>query len=252
MPPDLELPVERGCPFAAPAGYARLREQAPINRAHLVTGPEVWVVSGHEESRAVLADRRFSANRGDENFPLVDSDPAARQRFRDQPPVMLSMDGEQHAATRRVVLGEFTMKRLNALEPRIQAIVDGFIDDILATGQRPVDLVQALSLPVPSLVICELLGAPYTTMTSSRAAPPRRSAGACPQRSGRDRTLDHASLVSMALLLASVRTWPGWSCASSSTRCSAASGLRLAKPVDDLAFKTDAGLYGAYELPVTW
>jgi cytochrome P450 len=159
---DLELPVERGCPSAAPAGYARLREQAPINRAHLVTGPEVGVVSGHEESRAALADRRFSANRGDENFPLVDPDPAARQRFRGQPPVMLSMDGEQHAATRRAVLGEFTMKRLNALEPRIQAIVDGFIDDILATEQRPVDLVQALSLPVPSLVICELLGAPYT------------------------------------------------------------------------------------------
>jgi hypothetical protein len=50
---ELELPVERGCPFAAPEGYARLREQAPINRAHLVNGPDVWVISGHEESRAV-------------------------------------------------------------------------------------------------------------------------------------------------------------------------------------------------------
>ena len=127
-----------------------------------MTGPQVWVVSGHEESRAVLADRRLSSNRADENFPLVDPDPTARQRFRNQPPVMISMDGEEHAATRRAVLGEFTMKRLNALEPRIQAIVDEFIDAILATERRPVDLVQALSLPVPSLVICELLGAPYT------------------------------------------------------------------------------------------
>jgi cytochrome P450 len=47
-----------------------------------------------------------------------------------------------------------------ALRPRIQEIVDEFIDKMLASDQ-PVDLVQALSLPVPSLVICEMLGAPY-------------------------------------------------------------------------------------------
>ncbi|MFG6201282.1 hypothetical protein [Nonomuraea sp. JJY05] len=72
------------------------------------------------------------------------------------------MDGAEHAAARRQVIGEFTVKRLAALRPRIQAIVDHFIDDLLATDHRPVDLVQALSLPVPSLVICELLGVPYT------------------------------------------------------------------------------------------
>ncbi|MEO3798379.1 cytochrome P450, partial [Nonomuraea sp. B10E15] len=60
------------------------------------------------------------------------------------------------------VVGEFTVKRLAALRPRIQDIVDHFVDGMLATDQRPVDLVQALSLPVPSLVICELLGVPYT------------------------------------------------------------------------------------------
>ncbi|MEQ4726317.1 cytochrome P450, partial [Nonomuraea sp. B19D2] len=60
------------------------------------------------------------------------------------------------------MIGEFTVKRLAALRPRIQDIVDHFIDDLLATDQRPVDLVRALSLPVPSLVICELLGVPYT------------------------------------------------------------------------------------------
>jgi cytochrome P450 len=53
------------------------------------------------------------------------------------------------------------VKRVNAMRPRIQEIVDGLIDDILAS-EEPVDLVEKLSLPVPSLVICELLGVPYS------------------------------------------------------------------------------------------
>ncbi|GAA3235172.1 cytochrome P450 [Nonomuraea helvata] len=159
---DLELPVERGCPFAPPAEYERLREHAPISRTRLASGAEVWWVSGHAEGRAVLADRRFSSDRRKDGFPVLNVDAATLQQLRSQPPLMIGMDGEEHAAARRPVIGEFTVKRLAALRPRVQEIVDRFIDDMLATDQRPVDLVQALSLPVPSLVISELLGVPYT------------------------------------------------------------------------------------------
>ncbi|TDD54972.1 cytochrome P450 [Nonomuraea terrae] len=157
-----ELPVERGCPFAPPAEYERLRERAPISKVHLTGGTEVWWVSGHEESRAVLADRRFSSDRRKDGFPILNVDATTLRQVRSQPPLMIGMDGAEHAATRRPVISEFTAKRLAALRPRIQDIVDHFIDDLLATEQRPVDLVRTLSLPVPSLVISELLGAPYT------------------------------------------------------------------------------------------
>jgi cytochrome P450 len=128
------------------------------------------------------------------------------------------------------------MKRLNAMRPRIQEIVDGFVDDMLAAEQHPVDLVQALSLPVPSLVICELLGAPYTDhdfFQSRTATAIRRSLPSADRQraflelrayideliTGKesapgddlfsrliakqraDGTFDHASLVSMAFLL---------------------------------------------------
>ncbi|PSK87495.1 cytochrome P450 [Murinocardiopsis flavida] len=159
---DLELPVERGCPFAPPAEYERLREQAPITRITLPGGTQAWWVSAHREGRAVLADRRFSSDRRNDGFPLFNLNAATLRQFRSQPPLMVGMDGAEHAAARRPVIGEFTVRRLAALRPRIQDIVDRFIDDMLATEHRPVDLVQALSLPVPSLVICELLGAPYT------------------------------------------------------------------------------------------
>ncbi|RVX47684.1 cytochrome P450 [Nonomuraea polychroma] len=158
---DLELPVERGCPFAPPAEYERLREQAPISRIRLTSGGKAWWVSGHEEGRAILADPRFSSDKRKDGFPLFTLDAATLQQLRSQPPLMLGMDGAEHSAARRPVIGEFTVKRLAALRPRIQDIVDHFIDDMLAADQRPVDLVQALSLPVPSLVICELLGVPY-------------------------------------------------------------------------------------------
>ncbi|MGW3347380.1 cytochrome P450 [Nonomuraea rubra] len=232
---DLQLPVERSCPFAPPAAYEQLREQAPIVKIRLRSGGEAWWVSGHEAARTVLADPRFSSDKRKDGFPLFTLDAATLQQLRSQPPLMLGMDGAEHSATRRPVISEFTVKRLAALRPRVQDIVDHFIDDLLATDQHPVDLVQALSLPVPSLVICELLGVPYTDhdffqsrttmMVSRTSVEDRRRAFAelrayiddlltrkeseagddlfSRQIAGQRRqgTLDHAGLVSLAFLL---------------------------------------------------
>jgi cytochrome P450 len=70
------------------------------------------------------------------------------------------MDDPEHARLRRMVTASFTTKRVAAMRPAVQKIVDGLIDDMLA-GSKPVDLVEAFALPMPSLVICELLGVPY-------------------------------------------------------------------------------------------
>jgi cytochrome P450 len=154
------FPGLRSCPFATPAQYAPMRDK-PITKVPLsVNNQEVWWVSRHGDARAVLNDRRFSSDRRKENFPLFNDDADTRERFRKQKPSMIGLDGAEHATARRAVVGEFTVRRMAALRPRIQEIVDEFIDKMLASDQ-PVDLVQALSLPVPSLVICEMLGAPY-------------------------------------------------------------------------------------------
>src|SRR5262249_45208365 len=72
----------------------------------------------------------------------------------------VKMDPPAHTRYRRMLIGEFTVARLNALRPRIQRVVDRLLDD-LAKASPPVDLVEAFALPVPSMVICELLGIPY-------------------------------------------------------------------------------------------
>lgn len=151
------FPPPRGCPFEAVDGHLARRETGPLTRVTLRTGDEAWVATRHADVRALLTDPRFSANRLDPNFPLI---VGRRLQREDAPRSLLSMDPPEHSQAWRAVVGEFTVRRLAAMRPRIQEIVDEHIDAMLG-GPRPADLVAALALPVPSLVICELLGVPY-------------------------------------------------------------------------------------------
>ncbi len=151
-----EFPMTRTCPFAPPPAYTEIREEDPVTRVRLPEGKQAWVVSRHEDVRTVLNDRRFSADRQHPDFPQL----VPGFRRPDDERTMITMDAPEHGPARKAVLGEFTVRRMEALRPRIQEIVDERIDALLA-GPKPGDLVEMLSLPVPSLVICEMLGVPY-------------------------------------------------------------------------------------------
>jgi cytochrome P450 len=153
------LPITRSCPFSPEAEHVRLRDEAAVVRVTLPGGSLAWAVSRLDHIRTMLTDPRFSSDRMHPNFPIlldVRRSPDARRGR----PMLIAMDPPEHTTARRAVVGEFTVKRMAALRPRIQQIVDEHIDALLA-GPHPADLVPALSQPVPSLVICELLGVPY-------------------------------------------------------------------------------------------
>jgi len=153
-----ELPMARTCPFAPPPVYQEVREEEPVSRVRLPDGGWAWMASRHEDVRTVLNDRRFSADRQQPDFPhLVKGEAASRRP--DEERTLLAMDAAEHKPARKAVLGEFTARRLEALRRRIQEIVDERIEALLA-GPQPGDLVNSLSLPVPSRVIRELLGVP--------------------------------------------------------------------------------------------
>ncbi|MFD7533968.1 cytochrome P450 [Streptomyces sp. NPDC059849] len=156
----LSFPLPRTCPFSPPAEYARLRSEEPMSHVVLQNGRTAWLATRHEHVRTLLSNPATSSNRAHPAFPATVADIGvfAQKGF------LLSMDSPEHALHRRMVTSEFTASRMRRLRPRIQEIVDECITQILDSGNsRPVDLVQELSLPVPSLVICELLGVPYET-----------------------------------------------------------------------------------------
>ncbi|RSM69324.1 cytochrome P450 [Amycolatopsis sp. WAC 01375] len=128
-------------------------------------GVSAWVVTRHEDVRAVLGDAGLfsSAGLARHSTPSSspDSAPPGEQRFTDAASFMVGQDPPEHTRLRRLLTPEFTMRRMRALEPRVRAVVDEVLDDMRETGS-PADLVQGFALPIPSLVICELLGVPYS------------------------------------------------------------------------------------------
>ncbi|HTI21603.1 MAG TPA: cytochrome P450 [Kutzneria sp.] len=142
-----------GCPFDPPPAIQALQHQAPLARVRLWDGSTPWLATRYAEQRALLADPRVSADVTRPGYPSPTPIRNASISF-------ILMDDPEHARLRRMVTAPFTIKRVEAMRPAVQKIVDDLIDDLLA-GPKPVDLVQAFALPVPSLVICDLLGVPY-------------------------------------------------------------------------------------------
>ncbi|GGX47507.1 cytochrome P450 [Streptomyces noursei] len=145
------------CPFDPPPALHTPHGQAPISRVRLWDGSSPWLVTRYEDVRALLADPRISSDSDLPHYPHLS--PAQKERRR-QSRTFINMDDPEHARLRRMVTAAFSIRQVEALRPAIQKIVDSLIDTMLA-GPGPVDLVQAFALPVPSLVICELLGVPY-------------------------------------------------------------------------------------------
>ncbi|MFG2292333.1 cytochrome P450 [Streptomyces sp. NPDC048603] len=157
MTEAVAFPQDRTCPYHPPAGYRKFRDDRPLTRTTLFDGRPVWLVTGHPEARALLSDGRLSTNVENEGFPI----PTAL--FRDVPrrrTPLLGLDDPEHNVQRRMLIPAFSVKRATAMRPRIQGTVDRLIDGMLARGDRA-ELVSAFALPVPSSVICELLGVPY-------------------------------------------------------------------------------------------
>ncbi|MFC3996011.1 cytochrome P450 [Nocardiopsis sediminis] len=150
-----EFPMERAarCPFDPPPALRTRQEEGPLSRVRLWDGSTPWVVTRYAEQRALLADPRVSADITRPGYPSSAPVTSGKIGF-------ILMDDPEHARMRRMVTAPFTIKRVEAMRPAVQKIVDDLIDAMLA-GPAPVDLMQAFALPVPSLVICELLGVPY-------------------------------------------------------------------------------------------
>ena len=151
-------PMDRGtCPFDPPAQLMDLRETEPVSRVRIWDGSTPWLVTRHADARAVLADQRFSVDFRRDGYPATS--PGLKER-RKRTRSFIAMDDPEHARFRKMLIPEFTVKHTQGLRPMITEVV-GELLDAMEAGPRPVDLVRAFTLPLPSMVICRMLGVPY-------------------------------------------------------------------------------------------
>ncbi|MEU5690636.1 cytochrome P450 [Actinosynnema sp. NPDC020468] len=159
------LPVERDAgPFDPPRRISALRDARPVSPMVFPDGHEGWIVTGYDEVRRVLADTRFSSRQdvGVLHVPYeIPGMPVITEPSPQVPGVFISMDPPDHTRLRRLLTGAFTVKRMKSLEEHVRDIAERQAE-AMARRTPPVDLVEEFALPVPSLVICALLGVPYS------------------------------------------------------------------------------------------
>lgn len=147
--------------FTPTAELARIRETTGVSTVTNTFGMTVYLVTRHDDVKDVLSDHERFSNSRPPGFvmpgaPTLSDEDVASARAGN----LLGLDPPEHQRLRRMLTPEFTIRRMRRLEPRIAEIVDGQLD-LMENSGAPADLVEHFALPIPSLVICELLGVPY-------------------------------------------------------------------------------------------
>lgn len=155
------FPFTRSRQFELPRQYEEARNECPVVPVRLWNDQKAWLLTRHADFRSVLLDPRFSGEFARPDFPTVTE---ARRGIDKAERAFVGMDNPRHDHYRRMLIKEFTTKRMQALRPKIQAITDQLLDDIESKGP-PTDLVAALAVEMPALVMCALFGSPYEDHT---------------------------------------------------------------------------------------
>jgi cytochrome P450 len=194
--PELPLHMRRDGFDPAPE-LATVRDDEGIRLIETSFGYPAYLVTRHADVKTVLADSARFSNESRRAFESPDAPPISdEERARIRAGNLLGFDPPEHTRLRRMLTPEFTVRRMRRLEPRIVEIVDDHLDAMEKAGP-PADLVADFALPIPSLVICELLGVPYADRASFQARTGRLLDLSLPQderlelaREGRDYMAD--------------------------------------------------------------
>ncbi|MFD4566066.1 cytochrome P450 [Streptomyces sp. NPDC058467] len=148
--------MPRISPVDPPPPLAALRAGRAASRVTLWDGSEVWLVTSHAGVRAVLGDRRFTAVTSAPGFPMLTR---TSQLVRAAPHTasFIRMDDPDHSRLRSMLTRDFLARKAEEMRPVLRELLDEMLSGLVA-GERPVDLVAGLTIPVPSRVIALLFG----------------------------------------------------------------------------------------------
>ncbi len=161
MTDEIAYPMQRGCPFHPPEKMTRLQKEDPFARVKIWDGTEPYLLTRYVDIRSVLSNAGISTNANVDGYPHIlegrmVSDKADKSFIRKDPP--------EHTRLRRMVMREFTVKRVEELRPKMQAMVDRLIANFAKLPQGA-DFVEHFAAPLPTEVITLLLGVPYSDST---------------------------------------------------------------------------------------
>jgi cytochrome P450 len=133
------------------AAYRRLRAEAPVYRCEQAG---CWALSRYDDvDRVSRNPQLFCSSQG-----ILVKDPMRDGTMPAQPPSIIYMDPPGHVRYRRLVSKAFTPRMVRALEPRIRELARQSLAPLRAG--EPLDFVEHVAVPLPLLVIAEMLGVP--------------------------------------------------------------------------------------------
>ena len=164
-PSTITMELIAGVPDALADPYPRyraLRERAPVHAMEIPGMGVLHVLSRYADCKAVLASHEFGkGDRDDREMTLFADDEslvALREEYGRRPSPMLFLNPPDHTRIRGLVSRAFTPRRIEALKPRIAAMVADVLDPMAGGGE--VDLLDVLAFPLPVAVIGALVGVP--------------------------------------------------------------------------------------------
>lgn len=136
-------PAFRDDPYPA---LKQLRELQPVHRAPF----GIWRLTRYADIERLLREVRAGVRRSDGTRPGEESTDGSEFMLRQDPP--------DHTRLRKLVSKAFTPRAIERWRPRAEAIVEELLDRVEANGEM--DVIADLALPLPSALICEMLGVP--------------------------------------------------------------------------------------------
>lgn len=156
MSTHAQLPFRQTNPLQAPPELRALQARGPVHRVRTATGDPAWLVTGYQEVRRLLDDPRLGRSHPDPDHAARTGESA----LFGGPLGNYDTEDADHARMRALLQPHFMPRRIRALRPRVEALTAALLDELARHGP-PADLIEALAVPLPVLVICELLGVPY-------------------------------------------------------------------------------------------
>jgi cytochrome P450 len=160
----VQLPFDQDHPLDVAPSLRQLQQDGVVHRVRTMVGDQAWLVIGYEEVRGLLTDERLGRSH---------PDPAQAARAGESalfggPMGNYDTEHADNARLRSLLQPYFSPGRMRAFRPRVEELTASLLDDLAEHGS-PADLHQALALPLPIQVICELLGVPYADRDQFRA-----------------------------------------------------------------------------------